>query len=186
MKKSLKDKTLIDQLLNYDMNVSKNSPFIHSKQNFKIISFIWALGKRIWEFLNRMYETTLSFFQKDYANFIMSLWIILSFCCYIIYLKIISHDGKDRVNPIIQPTYDGYSTESHNREIGELEDLANLNARYAIVQAFNSWLIILYTIFLIDFTREVSFLLDLIKDSIIELVFFMLTFSMVIHITILD
>jgi len=65
-------------------------------------------------------------------------------------------------------------------EIGNYEELATLTNSYATLQAFNSWLIILRLLFEFGFSRELSFILDLIYGSLFDILFFSLTFLIVI------
>ena len=146
------------------------------------MSFIWAFGVRVWQTALRLFYTTLHFFKKDYANFILTLSMVLSYICLSYYLRIITHGIIDEIDLTKTPTYSPDQIESYDSDIqiGKLEELAHLTDSYSNIQAFNSWLIILRIIFELGFVRELSFVLDLIGESLLELVFFVATFAIVI------
>jgi len=145
------------------------------------MSFICALGVRIWQTTHRLINTTLRFFKKDYANLVLTLSVVLSYVGFSYYLRMITHDIRDEINLKITPQYNEAqsATNFNSIQLGKLEELATLTEVYATIQAFNSWLIILRLIFALGFIRELSFVLDLIGESLFELLFFIVTFAIV-------
>jgi len=143
-----------------------------------LIPLIQAIIVRFWQFCNRLISTTLKFWKKTYANLVLTISIILSLCCLYYYLKIILSSFRKQVDLTIPPpgsTGDFYGAQ----EIGQYEELASLTNSYATLQAYNSWLIILRLLFEFGFSRELSFIIDLIYESIFDILFFSLTFFIV-------
>jgi len=167
VKRQFKNKSWIVQALNYDV------------QQWKLIPLIQAIIIRFWQFCNRFISTTLKFWKKTYANLVLTISIILSLCCLYYYLKIILSSFRKQVDLTIPPpgsTGDFYGAQ----EIGQYEELASLTNSYATLQAYNSWLIILRLLFEFGFSRELSFIIDLIYESIFDILFFSLTFFIII------
>lgn len=134
---------------------------------------------RLWQLFNRFITTTLNFWKKTYANLILSISIILTLCCFYYYLKILLQGFRKEVDLGARPSDSTDSLFGAN-EIGNYEELATLTNSYATLQAFNSWLIILRLLFEFGFSRELSFILDLIYGSLFDILFFSLTFLIVV------
>jgi len=113
--KALDEKPFPSKLMNYDFT------------KFKMMSFIWAFGVRVWQTALRLFYTTLHFFKKDYANFILTLSMVLSYTCLSYYLRIITHDIINEIDLTKTPIYSPDLIESYDSDvqIGKLEELAH-------------------------------------------------------------
>jgi len=118
------------------------------------------------------------FFRKNYANFVLTLSSILSYICFYFYLRILLNGFRRETNLDLAPS-DTLTAFYQNEEIGKFEEIALLNESYARLQAFNSFFILIRLLFELGFSREISFILEVIYESLFDIMFFTMTFAIV-------
>ena len=64
-------------------------------------------------------------------------------------------------------------------DIGNIETLALKMDLYIRIQSYNSWLIVMRILSELGFTREFSFVLDLLGAAVFDILFFCLMFALV-------
>ena len=134
-----------------------------------------AILKRIGQFFNRIYETTKYFLTSQYANLLLTISVALMITSLVVLLMIIfdpfrlSFDIQDAAFS----NYQGLSLH------GEFERIADLYNIYTSLQAFNVFFLILRVLLIFGFSGELSVVLDLISDALLDFVFFILMFFLV-------
>ena len=126
--------------------------------------------KRAWQFLNRLYVTTKLFITGHYANLLLSVSIIITITA-LIQLLLIVLDPFRRSFDIQDISYSTYTGESLH---GEFERIAKLYNTYVTLQAFNGFFLVMRLLLVFRFSGELSMILDLISDALLDFVFFIM------------
>jgi len=120
------------------------------------------------------------FFRKNSANLVLTLSTLLSFCCFYFYLRIIFNEFRRDVDLDSEPNVN-LTFEDQTVQIGKYEELAFLVKTYITLQAINSWLIIIRLLFEFGFSKEISFLIDIVHEALLDILFFIMTFAIVTY-----
>jgi len=119
------------------------------------------------------------FFRKTYANLVLTASAILSFICFYYYLRILANPFRRDADLDVTPS-DSLNAVLQNEEIGKFEEIAHLTETYATLQAFNSFFILIRLLFELGFSREVAFILEVIYESLFDILFFTMTFTIIL------
>ena len=108
----------------------------------------------------------------------MTASILLSIVGFILLVTIIADPFRIAFNPV-QSTYS--PTTQNDLDLGQIETLALKMDMYVRIQSYNSWLIVMRILFELGFTREFSFVLDLLGAAMFDILFFCLMFALVYY-----
>lgn len=150
----------------------------YDAQEWKFFPITWAVLLRFKQILSRLFTTTMMFFRKTYANLVLTLSAILSYICFYYYLRILANQFRRDANLDVTPS-DTLTATFQNEEIGKFEEIAHLAETYATLQAFNSFFILIRLLFELGFSREIAFILEVIYESLFDILFFTMTFAIV-------
>ena len=118
------------------------------------------------------------FFRKTYANLVLTLSAILSYICFYYYLRILTNSFRRSADLSVAPS-DSLDMILQSEEIGKYEEIAHLTETYATLQAFNSFFILVRLLFELGFSTEIAFILEVIYESLFDILFFTMTFAIV-------
>lgn len=140
-----------------------------------MLELIFAIVKRVCEIFNRLYQTTKYYLTSQFANLLISISICLTVAALIVLLLIIFDPFRLHFT-VVDASFSDYTGESL---FGEFERLANLYNIYVSLQAFNAFFLILRLLLIFGFSGELSLVLDLISDALLDFIFFILMFCLV-------